>query len=143
MVSVSRSALVMYSVEQMFDLVNNVGDYPNFISGCRSVEVLLQTEDVTEASLTLSKVGVTFSLSTHNELERPSRMTMTLKDGPFSHFLGVWQFDKLSDEACKVTFELQFTMTNRIAGVAVEALLKQIANSMVDNFVKRAKQLHG
>ncbi|ASP37271.1 ubiquinone-binding protein [Bacterioplanes sanyensis] len=143
MTTITRSALVMHSAEEMFELVNDVRRYPEFLSGCEHTEVLAEGEDFIEARLTIAKAGFHQSFSTRNDLQRPQRMDMRLVDGPFSHFHGVWLFTPLSEDACKVSLELEFEMANKLAGAAMGAIFKQIANSMVDAFVSRAGDVYG
>ena len=143
MTSITRSALVMHTAEQMFDLVNDVRSYPEFLQGCQATEVLAEGDDFIEARLTIAKAGVNQSFSTRNTLQRPQRMEMRLVDGPFTRFHGVWHFQPLSDEACKVSLDMDFDVGNKLAGVALGAVFKQVANMMVDAFVKRAKEIYG
>lgn len=143
MTTITRSALVMYTDQQMFDLVNDVRRYPEFLDGCKATEVISEGNDFIEARLTIAKAGFNQSFSTHNQLVEPERMDMQLLDGPFTRFHGVWRFLKLSDEACKVSLDMEFEVANRLSGVALGAVFKQIANMMVDSFVKRAKEVYG
>ncbi|MCY0966883.1 type II toxin-antitoxin system RatA family toxin [Parathalassolituus penaei] len=143
MTTITRSALVMYTAEQMFDLVNDVRRYPEFLDGCKSTEVINEGDDFIEARLTIAKAGLNQSFSTHNRLVRPEKMEMELLDGPFTRFHGVWHFQKLSDQACKVSLDMEFEVTNKLTGVALGAVFKQVANMMVDAFVKRAKVVYG
>jgi ribosome-associated toxin RatA of RatAB toxin-antitoxin module len=95
------------------------------------------------ASLTISKVGVHQTFTTRNKLHYPDRMELSLVDGPFSRFVGIWHFHRLSDEACKVTFDMDFDVNNKLAGIALGVVFKQMATTMVDSFVSRAKQVYG
>lgn len=143
MTSITRSALVMHSAEQMFNLVNDVESYPQFLPGCTATELISKTDNDLVASLTISKVGVNQTFTTRNKLQFPDRMELSLVDGPFIKFLGVWQFQRLSDEACKVTYDMDFEVSNKLAGVAIGSAFKQMASKMVDSFVQRAKQVYG
>lgn len=143
MTIISRSALVMYSAEQMFDVVNDVRKYPEFLQGCQSTRVIAEGDDFIEAELTLSKAGFTQSFVTRNTLVRPELMEINLVEGPFSSLRGTWRFQALADDACKVSLDLEFEVASRIAGAALGALFKQVANTMVDAFVKRGKQVYG
>lgn len=143
MTSISRSALVMHSVEQMYALVNDVETYPQFLSGCVATELLSKKDEELVASLTISKAGVNQTFTTRNKLQFPDRMELTLVDGPFDQFLGVWAFKRLSDQACKVMFDMDFEVNNKLAGMALEAVFKQMATTMVDSFVSRAKHVYG
>ncbi|MFP6844350.1 MAG: type II toxin-antitoxin system RatA family toxin [Thalassolituus sp.] len=143
MTTITRSALVMHTAEEMFDLVNDVRRYPEFLPGCQATEVLGEDDNFIEARLTISKAGLQHSFSTHNDLVRPERMDIRLLEGPFSRFTGTWRFQKLSDEACKVSLDMEFEMGNFITGAAMGALFKQVAGAMVDSFVKRANEIYG
>ena len=103
MATIRRSALVMHSDEAMFSLVNDVASYPLFMDGCHTVEVFEHTDQTMLARLDLKKAGVQISLMTRNNLTAPSKIEMTLEDGPFKTFLGVWTFKALTDTACKVS----------------------------------------
>lgn len=143
MTTISRSALVMYSAEQMFDVVNDVRKYPEFLQGCQATRVIAEGDDFIEAELTLSKAGFTQSFVTRNALVRPELMKIDLVEGPFSELSGTWRFQALADNACKVSLDLEFEVANRLAGAALSVLFKQVANTMVDAFVKRGKQVYG
>ncbi|MDO6681370.1 MULTISPECIES: type II toxin-antitoxin system RatA family toxin [unclassified Oceanobacter] len=143
MTTITRSALVMFSAEQMFDLVNDVRRYPEFLDGCRQTEVIDEGEDFIKARLTIAKAGINQSFSTHNRLVKPERMEMELLDGPFTRFHGIWHFQKLSEEACKVSLDMEFEVANKLTGVALGVAFKQVANMMVDSFVKRAQVVYG
>lgn len=142
MTTITRSALVMHTAEQMFNLVNDVESYPEFLPGCAATQLISKTDDELKAKLTISKAGVNQSFTTRNELVFPERMEMTLVDGPFSRFIGVWHFQRLSDEACKVSLDMDFEVNNKLAGIALGVVFKQVAGSMVDAFVHRANKIY-
>lgn len=48
MPQISRTALVPYSVEQMYQLVNDVQSYPQFIPGCTGSRVLESVLDAND-----------------------------------------------------------------------------------------------
>lgn len=139
---IERSALVQYSAQQMFDLVNDINAYPHYMEGCVGAEILARGDDWLEARLELSKAGVTQSFITRNQLEPPYRMSMNLVDGPFNYLRGVWQFTPLGEEACKVSFSLEFEMKSRLLGMAVGKLFESVGTRQVDTLCARAKQIY-
>ncbi|SHF13115.1 Ribosome association toxin PasT (RatA) of the RatAB toxin-antitoxin module [Microbulbifer donghaiensis] len=143
MTEIERNALVMYNAEQMFDLVNDVASYPQFLPGCRGAEVLYRDEHTLEARLDLSRAGIHQSFTTRNHLERPLHMTLTLVDGPFQDFTGRWDFVPLAVDACKVQFTLSFSMKSRLMAVAVGKLFSDLANQMVGAMCARAEEIYG
>ena len=68
---------------------------------------------------------------------------MQLLDGPFDELFGEWRFESLGDSAAKVYLDLEFSFKSRIADITMSPLFKSIANSQLDAFVKRAKQIYG
>ncbi|MFC6632945.1 type II toxin-antitoxin system RatA family toxin [Microbulbifer taiwanensis] len=143
MTEIERSALVMHSAEQMFDLVNDVASYPQFLPGCRGAEVLYSDEHTLEARLDLARAGIRQSFVTRNQLVRPQSMTLTLVDGPFESFSGHWQFVPLAEDACKVTFSLSFSLKSRLIAAAVGKLFSDLASQMVGAMCERAEQVYG
>ena len=55
---ITRSALVMFSAEQMFRLVNDVDAYPEFLPGCVGSRVHESGEDYMMASVDVAKAGI-------------------------------------------------------------------------------------
>lgn len=143
MTSINRSALVEYSAEQMFDLVNDVEAYPKFMQGCSSARVLSQTEDELVGELCLGKAGISQRFTTRNQLKRPSLISMSLVEGNFSSFKAQWQFDALAENACKVSFTMEFEFKSGLVDFAAGKLFSATANSLVDAIVERAKQVYG
>ena len=139
---VERSALVNYSAQQMFDLINDIEAYPQFMEGCVGAKILARGDDWLEARLELSKAGVNQSFVTRNQLQPPLCMTMTLVDGPFKFLTGAWRFQPLGDTACKVSLGLEFELSNRLLGLAVGKLFETVSNKQVDSLCARAKQVY-
>lgn len=140
--SVKRSALVTFSAGQMFDLVNDIEAYPQYMDGCTGATILRRGDDWLEARLELSKAGITQVFVTRNQLQAPERMTMALVDGPFKRFQGCWSFTPLAADACKVSFELEFELQNKLLGMAVGKLFEAVASRQVDALCERARQIY-
>ena len=139
---VNRSALVNYSAQQMFDLVNDIEAYPQYMDGCVGAQVLKREGDWLEARLDLSKAGATQSFITRNQLQAPTLMSMELVDGPFKYLHGCWRFTELNATACKVSFDLEFELQNRLLGMAVGTLFESVASKQVDALCARARQIY-
>jgi len=143
MTRINRSALLPYQAGQLYDLVNDVEAYPAFMDGCVGVEVLRREEAVLEARLDLAKGGVAHSFSTRNRLINSSEIVLELLEGPFEHFEGRWAFLPLGDEACKMSLNLEFQVSNAVLGAAAARLFEKVTNNLVDAVERRARQLYG
>ncbi len=138
MVKISRSALVEFSAQQMFDLINDIESYPQFMSGCLAADIIASDTQFVEARLTLGKSGFQQSFVTRNELQPPGLMIMRFQEGPFSHFEGRWSFDKLSEQACKVSLDLEFEFSSPTLAMTVGPWFEKTANQQVEALCERA-----
>ncbi|MGH1371373.1 MAG: type II toxin-antitoxin system RatA family toxin [Cellvibrionaceae bacterium] len=143
MAHIERSALVAFSDQQMFDLVNDIEAYPQYMDGCIGAEVLSRSELEITARLDLSKLGMRYSFTTRNTLESPRAMSMALVEGPFKSMGGQWSFKPLSESACKVSLSLDFEFSNGLVAKAASKWFESVANELVDGLCRRATQVYG
>lgn len=143
MPSITRSALVMFSAKQMYELVNNVDDYPRFLPGCVASRVVEQSEHSITAALDVAKAGIRKTFTTRNRLERDHKIDMELVDGPFKSLSGGWTFIPLDEDACKVELKLHFEFKSRLVELAFGGIFKELTNAMVHAFSERAREVYG
>ncbi|MDX7993024.1 type II toxin-antitoxin system RatA family toxin [Xenorhabdus sp. Reich] len=142
MPQISRSALVPYSVEQMFKLVNDVTSYPDFLPGCVGSRVISSTNNEMTASVEVAKAGISKTFVTRNTLFDNESIRMQLVDGPFRKLMGGWHFTPLSEDACKVELHLDFEFTNKLIELAFGKVFKEVAGNMVQAFTQRAREVY-
>ena len=147
MPTVFRTVLVSHSPQQMFDLINDIESYPEFMTGCVRATILHADSNCIEARLTLGLAGLKQSFVTRNELTPPTSMTMHLIEGPFSHFDGLWSFEELTEpkgnQGCRISLRLTFAFRNRLLGIALEKMIEEITNRQVDALCRRADAVYG
>jgi ribosome-associated toxin RatA of RatAB toxin-antitoxin module len=143
MPSVHKSVLVPYGASRMFELVERVEDYPSFLPWCGGTQVHEREPGRMVATIRIDFRGVRQAFTTENLHERDRRITMRLRDGPFSRLDGLWLFTPLREDACKVEFGLDYAFAGPLLSRALAPVFDQIAASFVDAFVRRAEQVHG
>ncbi|MEJ6123465.1 type II toxin-antitoxin system RatA family toxin [Vibrio sp. 2-Bac 85] len=143
MAKVSRSALLMYSAQEMYQLVNDVNAYPEFLPGCSETTVLLDQINLMKASIKVSKAGISQTFVTENTLIEGQSISMKLLEGPFKHLSGGWTFTALDEQACKVSLDLEFEFSNSIVKLAFGRVFHELIGSMVKSFSNRAKTVYG
>ena len=143
MTTVRKSALVSYSAAQMFELVDTIENYPQFLPWCRSATVLERGDQIVKATIVMAKGAVHKSFTTCNQRYPFERIELQLVDGPFRKLEGAWIFQALDEQACKVSLELEFEFSSRVLKLAVGPVFHHIADTMVDSFSRRATQLYG
>lgn len=142
MSQICRSALVHFSAEQMFELVDDIDNYRLFVPFCKDSKILSRSNDKVTAELLIAKSGIAKSFTTCNKLNRPNSIELSLVNGPFSSLNGEWTFTELSDEACKIELDLEFEFSNKLATLAFAKIFNLLVESMVSAFTKRAQELY-
>lgn len=140
---IQRSALLPFPATALYGLVNDVARYPEFLPWCAATEVLEESATKMRASMTLSKGGVSQRFVTCNSLQAGERIEMNLEEGPFTQLHGIWEFKALTDKACKISLDLSFDYSGSLVKATLGPLFNQAANTLVDAFCQRAKQLYG
>ena len=126
----------------MFDLVDDVDSYKEFLPWCSKSEVLSIEGSEMVARLSISKGRVKNSFTTSNRRVESSCIEMNLVDGPFSHLHGAWRFERLDDFACTVSLNLEYEYSNSIVKKVFGVVFGHIMNSIVNAFVKRAGEVY-
>jgi ribosome-associated toxin RatA of RatAB toxin-antitoxin module len=139
---VEKNALVPFSAQAMFDLVSDVGRYKEFLPWCSDSELVSRGDDRLCGRIEVSRLGITQAFSTCNHLDPPEHMTIELSEGPFRKLQGEWRFQPLRDDACKVSLRLEFEFSGRLINAAFGKVFHQVANSLVESFVKRAREVY-
>ena len=146
---VKKSVLLWHSPHAMYELVTDVGSYPQFLPWCAKAEVIERQAAAVTARLSLSYMGLRQAFTTRNVHEVDRSVVMTLVDGPFSTLDGDWRFLPVpaaggpQAEACKIEFGLRYAFANRALEALISPVFDRIANTFVDSFVKRADAVHG
>ena len=70
-------------------------------------------------------------------------MSLHLVDGPFRRLEGVWNFKPLSENACKIEFQLSYEFSSKMFEKVIGPVFSQIANTFVEAFVRRADDIYG
>ena len=143
MADVQKTVLIRHSAEEMFDLVTDVADYPNFLPWCGGVEIRRQDEHGMEARSDINFKGSKEHFATHNTQARPTRSDMEFAEGPFRKFTGYWRFTPLRTDACKIEFALHYEFASIILEKLIGPVFTHIANTFVESFVKRADERYG
>lgn len=139
---IERSALVKHSALDMFQLVNDVAAYPEFLKWCRSSRVIEQSEVEMEAELEVAWKVLHKVFSTQNKLVAGKSIQLELLDGPFESMHGEWHFKPLRDDACKIIMEIDFEFKSSVSNFVFSAIFSQICGSLMESFIKRADEIY-
>jgi ribosome-associated toxin RatA of RatAB toxin-antitoxin module len=142
MALVEKSVLVPHSAEQMFNLVDRVEEYPQFLPWCGGASVSRLNDSTVHATVHIDYHHIKQHFTTENVCTPPHQIDITLQHGPFRHLDGRWRFIPLSDSACKIEFRLHYEFSSKLLEKLVGPVFHYIANSFVDAFIQRAEKVY-
>lgn len=140
---VNKSAEVNYTAEQMYNLVNDIRSYPEFLPMCYDIEMFQEDATEKKASLKIKSGFVKLDFATHNTMIKNEHIHLNLMSGPFKTLTGDWIFEPLTANSSKVLLNMEFTFENKFVEMALGPVFKGLAEKMLDAFCKRAIEVYG
>ncbi len=140
-ITINQSKIINYTAKQMYDLVDNIKSYPEFLPWCNKTYEIERNRQSVIATIEIMKSGIKKSFTTKNILTPNKSVVMELVTGPFKHFESYWQFNNLS-QSCEIKFYMSFEFSNRFIATMLNSIFEQIVNKMIDAFSNRAKQIY-
>ena len=143
MATLSRSQIVPYSAQQMFDLVNDVEQYPQFLPWCSQVKILEHSAAIMKARVSVGKPGLSHAFITQNTLYPHEKIEMQLVEGPFRFLEGIWQFQDQGEGMSQVALNLAFEFNNPLLALSLGTLINPAFSTLVQMFTLRAQVVYG
>ena len=127
----------------MYQLINDIESYPQFVPGCTHAKVEARSQKEIVATLGVRRGLLRAEFTTRNELEPERRIHMRLLRGPFRMLEGEWTLTPVDGAGCRIDLAIRFAFASRLSAVLFEPMFQETAESLVDAFVARARVLAG
>jgi ribosome-associated toxin RatA of RatAB toxin-antitoxin module len=134
-----REAFTPYSAEKMYDLVNDIENYPKFLPFCKNAVISKKSSKSLTATLLLAKGGIHKTFTTKNTLTPHERIDIDLIDGPFKHLTGHWKFIE-KPKGCMVCIDLEFEFSSIILEMLFGPVFNEMVHTLINAFTKEAKK---
>ena len=138
--NIHKSAIVLQPAQKMFQLVDSVENYPQFLPWCGSTQIIERDNDKTIASIEINYKGIRQTFTTENTKKQNQEMMIKLIDGPFKSLSGLWMFKNLDKDSCQIELKLEYEFSNVILEKLISPLFNMIANTFIDEFIKEANR---
>ena len=132
-----------YSAEQMFDLVADVGRYPEFLPWIMATRVRSDSGTEMMADMLIGFSAIREKFTSRVEKRRPEEISVHYVDGPLRDLDNVWLFRPAGESACEIDFSVEFTFRNSLFEKLAGQYLERAFRKMVAAFEARAAQLYG
>ena len=126
----------------MFDLVADVGRYPEFIPWVTAVR--LRSDSATEmvADLIVGFKGLRETFTSKVEKVRPTTIHVDYLDGPLKYLRNDWSF-RPEGAGCQVDFSVDFEFKSRMFEMLAGQMFGTALRKMIGAFETRAAALYG
>jgi coenzyme Q-binding protein COQ10 len=138
----TEQKLVPYRQDQMFDLVADVGKYPQFLPWCAGARIRSRTATELVADLTIGFGPFRESFTSRVTLDRPGTITVRYENGPFKYLHNRWIFTP-DPGGCRIGFHVDFAFRSRILETAIGPVFHEAVRRMVNAFQARARIVYG
>jgi len=138
--NIHKSAIVLHPAQKMFQLVDSVENYPQFLPWCGSTQIIERNNDKTIASIEINYKGIRQTFTTENTKRQNQEMIIKLIDGPFKSLSGQWIFKNLDKDSCQIELKLEYEFSNVILEKLISPVFNMIANTFIDEFIKEANR---
>ncbi len=135
-----------YSARQLFDLVADIGKYPEFLPWCLASRHLRRDGDAEVWQLVIGFKMVREKFTSRvvlSEADGVPTIDVSYVDGPMKHMQNHWLFKQLPDGGCEIDFFVDFEFRSRILQTLIGALFHEAVTRMVRSFEARAADLYG
>jgi len=139
---VERSIHMPYTREQLFSLVSDIRQYPQFLPYCQEAKILSQQENTVKGSLRIGYKGLGYNFATKNTNQAPGHIRMQLLSGPFQRLEGDWLFEALPQGGSRVHLRLDIVLKPALLGILFKSKIDEMTDLMVAAFMQRAKDLY-
>ena len=122
----------------IFNLINDVENYPSFLPWCINTEVNRETSDRMVGKIYISKNFIKWDFTTKNKIVEEKSIELSLVDGPFKNLDGKWSFTKIDENNTRVSLEINYEFKNSLIEISIEPIFTSIMNSILQSFIDQA-----
>lgn len=136
---IKKEAIILKNRESVFNIVNNVNLYKNFVPYCVDSKIISEEENLMKAKLDFDIRGIKTSFTTKNIIKRNESIQMVLIEGPFKQLDGEWRFKEVDNKTI-IELSLNYEVKSKIIDYALGRSLEKISDILVKSFVAQSKK---
>jgi coenzyme Q-binding protein COQ10 len=140
---INQQRHMVWSAEQMFDLVADVKRYPEFLPWVVATRIKSDSETEMVADMMVGFSALREKFTSRVLKERPNRIAVEYLDGPLKRLSNTWEFRAEEDGGCVIDFNVDFTFRSAILEALAGQYLDRAFRKMVAAFEMRAEKVYG
>ena len=125
-------------IETIFNLINDINSYPNYLPWCTKTEVTEKPGHSIIGKIFISKSFINWNFSTKNTIKKNESISLELVDGPFESLNGKWSFSVIDGFNTRVSLEINYKFKSSLIELSIEPIFTSIMNSILKSFIQEA-----
>ena len=132
-----RTFSVNKSIDEVFDVLNDVDDYQSFIPFCSKSTIIEEREDKIKASLQLSFLGTSSEFISENTFKNNEFIDMEFVKGPFKTFHAKWFFNFINENETELKFKMTYSIVNPITEIMFSKNIDVVSQRIIEAFKRK------
>jgi coenzyme Q-binding protein COQ10 len=144
----TETRLLPYTPAQLFAMVVDIEQYPQFLPWCRGARIVTrEAEGAFLGELIISFAHLTERYTSRVTPVAPTatdegRIDVVLVTGPFTHLNNHWRFAPHA-QGCEIHLDLDFEFKSKLLDSMLGGVFGRACDKMVGAFTARAQTLYG
>ena len=141
MKNIHKEEDINIDIETIFNLINDIKSYPDYLPWCTRSEVKEESADIIIGKIFISKSFINWNFSTKNTIKKNESISLELVDGPFESLTGKWLFSSINQFNTRVSLDIDYKFKSSIIELSIEPIFTSIMNSILESFIQEAFKL--
>ncbi len=138
----AEQKILPFTPQQLYDLVADVGSYPEFLPWCVGARIKEKTDTKVLADLVIGYKLFRERFTSRVTLDpQQPRIDVEYMDGPFKYLNNHWIFLSHPD-GCEIDFYVDFEFKSAILQKTIGLLFNEAVQRMISAFEQRAHDLY-
>ena len=140
---------VRHAAADMFDLVADMEQYPEFVPLCQDMRVRKRTAtgegiETVVAEMTVAYKILRETFTSRVTLDRSNlQILVEYLNGPFSRMENRWDFHPVGEQVCDIEFFISYEFKSRMFAMLMGAMFDKAFRRFSQAFERRADQVYG
>lgn len=139
----SENKILPFLPNELFDLVADVENYPDFVPWCVGTRVYGKKKTYIDADMMIGYKWVRETFTSRVHLIPYSEIDIEYKKGPFRNLTNTWKFSPVGEKSCEISFLVEFEFKSKFLEKLIGTVFTEAVHRMVTAFEKRAHELYG
>ena len=144
----AEKRIMPYTAQQMYDLIADIEEYPDFLPWCAAIR---KRKSVQDANTEIIDAEMVVSFKVFREkfgcrvvlMPNENRIDVSYLDGPFKYLDNKWLFNPIDEKSCEVDFYVDFEFKSRTLQALIGIVFNEAMRQIVRAFERRAEALYG